>query len=141
MTNQYNWRIGNSASALYSMITAGIGIPSLATFTDHSARNSGGPGRYFDHGHQRVEILFLRMTRNQAGRLKTYVGNAGTGLLYVTIERIDGTKPNFDWIDISGYPALSDLAPVGPMRAERHIHNNVLLTLNAVTVVEEFPTF
>ena len=82
------------------------------------------------------------MTREQAYILRKFVDDAGSGLLYMTIQRLDGTKPNYGWVDISGRPDLSDIEPNGPMQFwGGHTHKNVTLTLNNITIVSESPVF
>jgi hypothetical protein len=124
------------------MIVAGMGIPSLATYKEYTEKASRGEGGVSRHGYRNCPVLWQKMTRAQAAALRRYVDDAGLGLLYLTVQRLDGSNPTADWIDISGYPDLSDIAATAPMLFEgSHMHQNVLLTLNNVTVVNENPVF
>lgn len=142
MSYDYYWRIGLSDSTLIPMIAAGIPVPSLCPYKDYTTKSSRSEGGVSRHGYQNCPILWQTMTREQAAALKRFVTLAGQGLLYLTIQRLDGTQPSYDWLDISGFPDLSDIAPTPPMSFRgSHLHQNVLLTMNNVSIVTASPVF
>lgn len=140
----YNWRISVDGVTWTALAAAGIPVPSVASFRDHSARTPRAGGGVYRHGYQRAEILWQRLSRQQAWTLKTsYFDAVGAGKLYMTIPRLDGWSGSYGWIDISGYPDLSDIEPVGPMLLVRGdvTHQNIVLTLNNVTIESTAPVF
>jgi hypothetical protein len=82
------------------------------------------------------------LSPNQAADLKDLVDAAiaANGLLYATIKPLDGS--GVAWMDISGYPDLSDIAPDAPIiGADGYMHSNILLNFNNVTVISTSPSF
>lgn len=148
--DMFKWRITDNLSDIQQAImvrvgTNGIPLPSQTQYRDHAVRVSQSEGGMARHGYRNFESLWLKLTPCQADDLRTIVDNTkpengGSGLLYMTIKPLDGS--NVDWMDISGKPDLSDIAPDAPIiGAVGYIHSNIKLRLNNVAVISTDPTF
>ena len=138
------WRITDTLANLERSLFLRYGIPSpsQSQYKDHSQRISQGEGGMARHGYRNLEVLWLKITPCQADSIRDFVESAksGSGLLYMTVKPLDGTS--VEWMDISGKPDLSDIAPDAPLiAASGYIHSNIKLTLNNVTIIDTTPTF
>jgi len=140
----FKWRISNTLGGLTRnlFIRYGIPTPSQVQYKDHTKRVSQGEGGMARHGYRNLEILWLKLDPCQADTVRDFyeAAKSGTGLLYLTVKPLDGR--NVEWMDVSGKPDLSDIAPDSPIiGADGYMHSNIKLTLNNVTVITEDPTF
>lgn len=143
MRNRLRWRIATTEAGLASGWFIGLGLPepTQIEYNDHSTKNPQSEGGTARHGYHGARILWRKMSVNQAYQIKNRVDAAiasATGLLFMTIVRLDGSSPGADWIDISARPDMGPIAPEAPIiGATGYSHNNVVLNLNNITVVND----
>jgi hypothetical protein len=143
-SDMLKWRITDTLADLQRSLFLRYDIPSPSQvqYKDHSQRISQGEGGMARHGYRNLEVLWLKLTPGQADTVRDFVesAKAGSGLLYMTVKPLEGTS--VEWMDVSGKPDLSDIAPDAPViSASGYIHSNIKLTLNNVTVIDTTPTF
>lgn len=138
--NKYQYRIGLSQAGLVPFVSYGIPTPMVA-YKDYSIKMPRSQGSVSKHGFKNAQLLFPSLTRDIGGVLYQLIEDAGDDL-FLTINRYNGERIGYDWIDISGRPDLSDLAPTAPAYFWGiATYENVVLTLNNVTVITEAPVF
>lgn len=140
----FKWRIANSQAGLTkgTLFANGIPTPSQSQYRAYTNKVPQGAGGTARHGNANAEILWTKLSPNQASCLRDFIEAAlsGTGLLYLTIKPLDGS--GIAWMDISGKPDLSDIAPDAPIiGADGYLHSNITLNLNKVVVLDTTPTF
>lgn len=147
MTNRLRWRVATTEAALSNnwFISLGLPEPTQIEYSDHTIKNSQSEGGTARHGYHTVKIMWSKLSPFQAWTLKNVHDNAkasATGLLFMTVSRLDGSKPGVDWIDISGRPDIGPIAPEQPIiGANGYVHDNVVLALNNVTVLNDPASF
>ena len=140
----FKWRMTDTLVDLERslLVRYGIPTPSQVQYKDHTKRVSQSEGGIVRHGYRNLEVLWLKLDQCQADSVRDFyeAAKAGAGLLYMTVKPLDGR--NVAWMDVSGRPDLSDIAPDAPIIGARgYIHSNIKLTLNNVVVITEDPTF
>lgn len=140
----FKWRIATTEAGLLKgpFFRRGLPSPSQVQFRDHSIRVKQGEGATVKHGYKNAEILWTKLSPIQSREIRDLVDFAldNTGLLYVTIKPLDGT--GVDWMDLSGKPNLSDIAPDAPIvGAEGYVQSDIILNLNSIVVLDTTPTF
>ena len=138
------WRMTDTLADLERslLVRYGIPTPNQVQYKDHAKRVSQSEGGIARHGYRNLEVLWLKLDTCQADTVRDFceAAKAGAGLLYMTVKPLDGTS--VEWMDVSGRPNLSDIAPDSPIVGARgYVHSNIKLTLNNVTVITEDPTF
>lgn len=118
--------------------------PDSPIYNDHSAKVGKGQGGQARHGFATATVLWDALSPDQSYELRTLVQNAldGLGVIYLTIDRSNGTSPGPDWIDVYGVPYMPDIAP-GRTRGKRRgvIHNSIQLFVNDLTIVNDPAVF
>jgi hypothetical protein len=138
--NKYQYRLGLSQAGMKPFTSYGIPTP-LVVYRDYSIKMPRSQGSTSKHGYKNAQLLFPSLTRDIGGVLYQLVEDAGDAL-FLTINRHNGERIGYDWIDISGRPDLSDLAPTAPAYFWGvTTYANVVLTLNNITVITEAPVF
>ncbi len=141
--DMFKWRIAISQAGLTKglFVRHGLPTPSQSQFRDHTIRKKQGDGGTAKHGYANAEILWMKLSPNQASDLKDIVDSiTASGLLYMTIKPLDGSGIAF--MDIYGKPELSDIAPDAPIvGADGYLHSNVMLTLNDAGILDTTPSF
>ena len=146
MNDIFKWRIANAEADLPSnpLFSHGIPSPTQVEYRDHTTRISQSEGGVARHGYINCKMLWLKLTPNQATIIRDFVDDAksGSGLLYLTINRLDGSTSGYGWVDISGRPSLSDIVPDQPIvGASGYLHSNVLLEMSNITILDDTPSF
>jgi hypothetical protein len=147
MRNKLRWRIATTEAGLAKNWFIGLGIPepTQIEYMDHSVKNAQSEGGTARHGYHSVQLMWRKLSPYQAYQLKSNHDAAvasATGLLFMTVSRLDATNPGADWIDISGRPDMSPVAPEQPIiSANGYSHANIILTLNNVSVVNDPASF
>ena len=146
MTVCWNWRIGllEPDLQLGSFINYGIPVPDEpGEYVTYGSRVPTGDGGEQVHGFETFTVLWSILEGKQMFQLKSFVDDAraGTGLLFLTIDKAIGLDVNHHWIDISGKPAFLEIpASSLPNRngnpGMAH-YNNVAVTLRNVTVIND----
>ena len=143
MNNSFKWRISLTEGGLAkgSFYHYDLPEPSTAPFSDHSASVIKSDGSQGLHGFPQVTLLFDILSGPQAAILRQFIdAGRSAGVLFLTVDRGDGSDPGPAWIDISGVPhRQSRLTQNGPLvgsRGKSH-YTNVQLFLNNVTVVND----
>lgn len=115
-----------------------IPIPSIAPYRDHTVIVGKSDGSNQEYGFRNITFSWDRLTALQGFYIRKIVNAAriGTGILYLTIDRDDATRPGYDWIDVSGRPGRLVLTKSGPrQRSGIDTFDNVTLTVNNLTIV------
>ena len=146
MNDIFRWRIANAEADLPANILFAYGIPTPTQieYRDHTTRISQSEGGIARHGYINAKILWTKLTPYQATVIRDFVETAksGTGLLYMTINRLDGSTGTYGWIDLSGRPTLADIVPDQPIVGSTgYLHSNIVLELSNITVLDDTPSF
>jgi hypothetical protein len=147
MRNRLRWRIATTEAGLASNWFIGLGLPepTQVEYNDHTTKNPQSEGGVAKHGYHNVKLLWTKLSPSQAWQIRSLVDSAiagATGTLFMTTTRLDGSNPGVDWIDISGRPDMSQITPEAPIiGASGYSHNNITLTLNNVTVINDPASF
>jgi hypothetical protein len=142
----FRWRIANTEADLPMnlLFTHGIPTPTQIEYKDHTTRISQSEGGIARHGYINVKILWTKLSPVQATIIRDFVETAksGTGLLFMTINKLDGSADSYGWMDISGRPTLSDIVPDQPMVGSTgYLHSNIILELSNITILDDTPSF
>lgn len=112
----------------------GLPRPDLPTFKDYSERLPKGQGGESRQGYINASLLWLRLDSGAAGVLRGLIesAEAGSGLIYLTIPRVDAKHTGASWIDLSGTPLMPNWENLqgGPF-----IYENVVFEVNNCTVL------
>lgn len=146
MNDIFRWRIANAEVDLpmNTLFAHSIPSPTQVEYKDHTTRISQSEGGIARHGYINAKILWGKLTPNQAATIRDFVETAksGTRLLYMTINRLDGTTGAYGWVDLSGRPTLSDIAPDQPIVGSTgYLHSNIVLELSNITILDDTPSF
>lgn len=134
------WRI-----SLTSTLTKGyfrdIGLPRPTEYTyrDYSELTPQSQGSEAKQGYINLLMVWERLSRFQLYLLETYYDGAAGGLLYFTVDRSNGSGAGFDWVDVSGYPAVIQYAPMPKGRG--NIVTGTQWRINAITVLNTPASF
>lgn len=144
MTNpaRIGWRIALTEAGLNLgwFFARGLPPPTNAPYHDYSTRVSHSEGGQSRHGYKNVRMFWETLTRGQASNLRTVLQaglDSGTGLIFLTIDRANGSGSGPDWIDVSGRPHMPDFDPSRFAGATNIVHQNVELFLNNLTIVND----
>ena len=143
----FKWRIATAEADLpmNPLFAHGIPTPTQIEYRDHTTRISQSEGGVARHGYINCKILWTKLSPNQATTIRDFIDTAkagATGLIYLTINKLDGTKSATGWADISGRPSLSDIVPDQPIvGATGYMHSNILLEVSNITILDEDPSF
>lgn len=146
MNDIFKWRIANAEADLPKnpLFAYNIPTPTQIEYVPWTTRISQSEGGIARHGYIHCKLLWTKLTPNQVTIIRDFVETAksGSGLLYLTINRLDGSSSGYGWADISGRPSLSDIVPDQPIvGATGYMHSNVLLELSNITVLDDTPSF
>jgi hypothetical protein len=143
----FNWRFspGSEAGLAYSSFyLRGVPVPSIAGFYDNSGETFNSFGAQLVHGYLRLEMIWERFNNVQWNIVYEAIEAAKVAaepVLYMTVDRSDGSHAIPYWIDIKGYPHRQlDQVDPGPLigRQKRvHVYNNVILRLNNVSIIND----
>ena len=121
-----------------------IPLPQLAPLLDSSQENARSAGGQALHGYIYMPILWQRLSMYQAFRIRKFIDSAkaGTGLLYMTVDRNDTLYGGPHFVDISGYPHRArEAADDGDMAARApgggQYTDNYNLLMNNITIIND----
>lgn len=131
------YRIALTQAALETgsnFFVRGLPKPELPTFADHSERVPRSQGGEARQGYINLSLLWLRLDSGQAGVLRGLIetAEAGAGLLYLTVPRVDAKHIGVSWCDLSGIPSMPQWES---LQNGLWIYENVILKLNAVVIL------
>lgn len=141
------WRIALTEPLLASgwFIARGLPEPSQVEFKGHTSKSPQSEGGVGRHGYLNVTLLWTKLTLSQANTLRDLYNDSvaqASGLLFMSILRMDGTNPGKDWIDVSGRPDLSDIVADAPIIGARgFMVSNITLKLGNVAIVNDPASF
>lgn len=118
----------------------GLPIPSVAPYRDHSVIVGKSDGSNQEYGFKNATIMWDKLTYLEGRVIRDIVSAArsGSGILYLTVSRGDGTGSGDDWIDVSGRPGRLVLTGAAPLnRRGFGTYDNPTLTVNNLTVVND----
>lgn len=140
----WKWRISLTEAGLDkgSFHNYGIPAPDTGMYTDSTTAATRSDGSQSLHGYRQVTLSWGRLTALQLAVIREFIDDArsGAGLLYLTIDRGDGSAPGRDWIDVFGkphrQPQLTQEGPIGSSIGQPS-YQNVRLFVNDLTVVND----
>src|SRR3990172_11992768 len=137
MSENLFYRIALTQAALETgsnFFVRGLPKPDLVTFFDHTERVSKSQGGEARQGYINGSLLWLRLPMDAAGVLRGLIeaAEAGTGLIYVTIPRVDAKHTGISWIDISCIPIMPNWES---LQGTMFVYENVTLKYNAAIVL------
>jgi len=144
VNKNYRWlRIATSDAGLAKghFFIRGLPEPILITFAQYSVKTEQGQGGKARHGYKRASVLWDYLTATQAAALTSVITAAettygvGNGIVYLTIPDADGSIAGVGMIDVYGVADLPQFN--SPQGASGLLYENVLLTLNNVTIVHK----
>lgn len=141
-----NFRIATTQAALtrgYFFLLK-IPPPTSCEYRDHSVAFSKSQGGNALHGYHVVDMLWEQLTTTQAYAIKKKVDDAldGTGYLYMTINRSNGTGSGIDWIDVRGIPHMTSFKPDGRIAGSTGVSiSNAELKLNNIQILVDPAVF
>ncbi len=131
------WRIATTEPGLDRglFISHNLPMPETIAFQDWSEQLASAEGSTNRAGYYRCVMTWAKITRPQLFKLRRIVtGLSRNTRLFMTIDRNNATKGSEEWIDISGYPLMSDAIADAVGRKTRQSYD-ITLTLNNITVI------
>jgi hypothetical protein len=143
--SSWNWRISLDEPGLArgSFALYGIPLPVTFQFDDFATSVTRTDGSQARHGYISCQLLFDdNLNPIATKRLRQFILNAqaGSRILYMTVDRGNATTSGADFIDIFGFPHLPEgIAVSAGIAGRRGIHTYMPFTLllNNVTVVND----
>lgn len=131
------WRIAATEVGLDRgmFISHNLPMPETVAFQDWSEQLASAEGATNRAGYVRCVLTWVNVTRPQLFKFRRIVTGLGRNVrLFMTVDRNNGTKGSEEWIDVSGYPILSDPVADAVGRKTRQSYN-ITLSLNNVTII------
>lgn len=128
------WRIATTENGLARnhFFTLGLPPPDTVNFKSFTELLPQSQGDQTQQGYINCTLLWDVLTAQQGQTLKRIVDAARTaGTCWATVDRSTGSGLN-DFIDVSGKVLPLILAP--PSKSRGVVYENVVLTLNALTI-------
>jgi hypothetical protein len=140
LTNEGLWRI-SLTSTLSKGYFKDIGIlrPTEWMYQDYSEVLPQSQGGQAKQGYINIILIWARLNRFGLYLLETYRAGAGTGLLYLTIDRANGEGSGVDWIDISCYPGVIQYANQPGVKGD--VKTGTQWRLNNITILNDPASF
>lgn len=141
LSTENRWRIALTQAGLLKGYFRDLGIPrpTEPTYLPYSEVVPQSQGGTALQGYINQTLVWERLNRFQLYLLETYRSGAGTGLLYLTVDRSDGQGAGFDWVDISCYPGV--IAYSGMPGSRGNVKTGVQWVLNNVVILVAPSTF
>jgi len=117
----------------------GLPRPSNWLYRDYSQALPQSVGGQTKQGYINLNLIWDRLSRSQLTLLQGFITGAGSGLIYLTVDKANGESGGFDWIDISGYPGIVQYAnmPLG----RGNVKTGVQLVINNIIIVADPASF
>jgi len=138
--NKFRIAITEAGLAKGALFVLGLPPPSVAPYRDHSVIVGKSDGSNQEYGYKNITIMWDKLTYAAGRVLQDLVEGArtGTGLLYLTLARTDGTGSGEDYIDVSGRAGRLVLTGAAPLnRRGFGTYDNPTLVVNNLTVVND----
>ena len=141
-TTFYNWRAAATRALLPRGAFPFVGLPPPVQFfpKDYSAKTSDSEGGMHRDGFMTYELLWTRLVSDQNAVIHRLYTDAvsGDGLFRLTCLWWDSVNPALRWVDLEGYPDLSDVAPNPPSFAHgQQVFGTIKLKLNNVSLFND----
>jgi hypothetical protein len=134
------WRISLTSSLSKGYFrNLGIPRPTEYTYKAYSEAVPQAQGGTSLQGYINMILIWARLSRSQLQILESFRSGAGTGLLYFTVDRSNGSAMGFDWVDISGFPGALEYSDEPGSRG--NIKTGCQLKINNVTVLNTPASF
>lgn len=141
---EWDWRIALSEAGLQygSVINHELPPPTIAPYTEWQTAVTRSDGSQARHGMVTVAMMWSELSESQLFTLRKLITDAqtGTGLIYMTIDRMVGLTRRDDFIDISGFPHLAPTgtdAPVADRVFGMADHKDYVLEVKGLTVIND----
>jgi hypothetical protein len=138
MSAELFYRIGVSSATLRNLFARGLPLPQQAVYNDHTNRRPQGGGGQGRHGYNNADILWRRLTAEQANIIYELIntaettGGQGNGTVWFTLLKTTAESSGPYWIDISGIAIMPEWSPTE--NGHGVAYENVTLRINNVTV-------
>ena len=128
------WRISLTSSLAKGYFRdLGLPRPSEYTYRAYSEAIPTGTGGVTLQGNINMLLVWSRLNREQLTILESFRSGVGTGVLYMTVDRSNGSSFGFDWVDVSGYPGELQYSDEAGSRG--NVKTGVQMILNNITVL------
>lgn len=114
--------------------------PTSIEYKDHSVRFSQSQGGLALHGYIAATLFWEQLTTTQAHKLRTKISASldGSGFLYMTVPKGNGSSLDVGWIDVRGVPQMPDFTSDGRVAGSSGLSIfNTQLILNNITVIDD----
>lgn len=141
-TTFYNWRAAATRAALARSAFPFVGLPPPIQYfpKDYSVKTSDSQGGMHRDGYMTYELLWTRLVVDQNAVIHRIYSDAvaGDGLFRLTGLWWDTVNPALRWVDLEGYPDLSDPSPNPPSFASGvQVFGTIKLKLNNVSLYND----
>jgi len=141
-TTFYNWRAAAARADLDRGAFPFINLPPPVQWfpKDYSTKNTDSEGGMHRDGYMTYEILWTRLDSAQNAVIHRLYSDAvaGDGMLRLTCLWWDTVNPAIRWVDLEGYPDLSDPSPNPPSFAHGvQVFSTIKLKLNNVSLYND----
>lgn len=128
------WRISATATLTnQNFFALKLPPPNTPDYQDWSEKLPQSQGGLTRQGYKHVTILWDQMTFEQFRTLNRIVESSITsGVIYLTLDRGDGTKLLNDFVDAHGVAHPLEHTMIS--NAKGVVHQNIILTVNAVVI-------
>jgi hypothetical protein len=136
----YGWKIATTEAGLATGSMRSLGLRKLQTapYRDHTQVVPQGDGGEAEDGFKELNLVFRNVTRMAAAQLQELIdiALAGSGLIYLTVDRNNATAAGRDWVDISAVPHRIRTNAAAPIDASQPTtHTTIEFSCSNVTVL------
>jgi hypothetical protein len=136
----YGWKIATTEAGLATGSMRSLGLRKLqaAPYLDHTQVVPQGDGGQAEDGFKELTLVFRNATRLAAAQLQELIDTAlaGSGLIYLTIDRNNATAAGHDWVDISAVPHRLRTNAAAPVDSPQPtIHTTIEFSCSNITVL------
>ena len=141
-TTFYNWRAAATRAGLPKGAFPFIGLPPPVQYfpRDYAVKTSDSQGGVHRDGFMSYEILWTRLDSSQNVVMHRLYTDAigGDGMLRLSVLWWDSVNPVLRWVDLEGYPDITDPTPNPPSFAHGvQVFGTIKLKLNNVSLYND----
>lgn len=137
------WRIATAQNKLNRGYFKFLGLPMPyePTFKDYADQKLTSDGGMRRTGFANLTMPWRTMTLVHLALLNSYIDAAiaGSGLIYLTIDRNDGRSAGPDWVDVSGRPHYLTYSPVNG--SDGQVVQSVVWFINDIQILADPASF
>lgn len=141
-TTFFNWRISDTRAGLPRGAFPLVNLPPPVQYfpRDYAVKTSDSQGGVHRDGYMSYELLWTRLDSSQNAALHRIFSDALAGDKMVRLSCLwwDSVNPALRWVDLEGYPDVSDPSPNPPAFAHgQQVFGTIKLKLNNVTLFND----